>query len=101
MIHDLDTEKAKPSPIFCLLSLSLPLVGIPFAITMAKYQNGPVLGFGALTVFMFVSCLTLMFGILSACVALRRCEKFRFLVFLGFIANVATFLWLLHAVSGQ
>ena len=95
-----DFNPKKP-PIFGVLSIVCPLIGIPFAFSMAHNQGGAGEGWGAISALLFFSIGSIFFGFISAIVSLCRSEKYPFLALIGFVVNIAPILWFNHAVLGH
>jgi hypothetical protein len=84
-------QQQKKRPAFGLLSLVFPLLGIPIAILISKPASGSSLDshWGYLSTFLWVAMPSISLGFISACVALIRSEPYRFLPWLGLVANIA------------
>jgi hypothetical protein len=89
------------SPVFGLISLLLPLFGIPLAFVLAKSPNSSASGFGwgpgvlVLLIGFFGSALL---GVVAALIAVGRSERCRVLQLLGLLLNLG-FLFFMFGVS--
>lgn len=95
------TEIAQPvtkQPIFGILSIAFPLLGIPVAYILGLAVSIPTDGtgqsdvWGAASAFAKLSCLAILAGFISASIALVRAERSRLLPLLGFMASAAPIL---------
>jgi hypothetical protein len=89
------TQRVRRKPLFGVLSLILPLVGISLAymISLSTSKGGE--GWGQLFVVVAIGGLSVLLGIISALVGLARAERLIFLSVLGLLFNGYHLLWLL------
>ncbi|MEX1228869.1 MAG: hypothetical protein WEB58_01440 [Planctomycetaceae bacterium] len=89
--HPEVNEPKKGAPTCGILSLAVPLIGIPIAIGVGRTVQWDSWDF--VVVFVFLIYGTWLIGLTLALIGLLRGESFRILSVLGLILNIGIFLW--------
>ena len=84
--------KLNRNPVFGLLSIVIPLFGIPLAFLISCIVIAPDVYddayiWGRVGVFVILSIIAILLGFVSGIIALSRGERFRILSFLGLLTN--------------
>ena len=94
-----NVQPTERHPIFGILSIASPLLGIPIAYLIGMAVAVPTDGsgepdnIGAICAFMSFSGLVILLGFVSAIVAFARRERLQILPVLGLVANIAPIAW--------
>jgi hypothetical protein len=94
-----NTKLAERQPVFGILSIALPVVGIliayliGMAVAMPTDASGEPDSIGAFCIFAELTCFAMLSGFVSAIVALSRKERLMIFPFLGMLASAAPIVW--------
>jgi hypothetical protein len=85
----------KKPPVFGVLSLAFPLLGVPFAYFLGCNTSNEGEGMGRFVVFVGGGFLCVVAGFTSALLGIARKERMLLLPFIGLIVNGLPAYWLL------
>jgi heme/copper-type cytochrome/quinol oxidase subunit 4 len=88
-------QSQKKPPVFGVLSLAFPLLGVPFAYFLGCNTSSEGEGMGRFVVFVGVGFLAVVAGFTSALLGFARKERMPLLSLIGFIVNGLPAFWLL------
>jgi hypothetical protein len=93
-MHAIDQNPPKQKrPVFGMLSILFPLLGVLCGVIQARFATGNGEGWAEVSAFVHTFVVSILLGFITVVFSFLRLEKYRFLPVIGLILDVAPVVW--------